>query len=150
MPPAIIAAAATVASLVASHKQANAAKKAAATLADSSNQAAARSDNAMQQAMQYTMANQQATAQNYAPYIQQGQNAMAKLGRGLGLPPMSGQGGQPPMPPNMNAMMSNGQMPGGQMGQQGGGMVTIAAPDGSTKQVPAADVAKYAWAKRVN
>jgi hypothetical protein len=79
--------------------------------------------------------------QNFAPYLAQGQNAVQQLGQRAAQPSPTFQPGRPQSfqaPPSM-PMASLGQ-PNAPMAPQGQSepLWTIQAPDGTTKQLPAA------------
>lgn len=97
-------------------------------------------------------------AQNFAPYLQQGQQSLGRLGQMAATPGPMFQPGQPQggfqMPQNPaqvapGTAMSLGAMgqaaagQGASQGSQGSGMVLMQAPDGSQKRVPASYVAKF-------
>lgn len=136
-----LAGAATAGNIVSANKQSKAAQAAAKVQETAASDAARRSDTATGNALSYIMQNQRQTNQSYQPYIQTGQNALAKLGAGLGLPPSFHPQSTPPPGP-MNGLSSaqpstqNGSIPGmGQpnqgMGQpNSGAVVTLEAPTG--------------------
>jgi hypothetical protein len=78
--------------------------------------------------------------QNFAPYLAQGQNAVQQLGQRAAQPSPTFQPGRPTsfQSPPQTPMASLGQPQQG-MAPQGaqGGLWTIQAPDGTTKQLPA-------------
>lgn len=96
-----LAAAGTVGSIVSANKQSHAATAAAQMQQDASNKAGDRSTAAMQQALGLIGQNQLAMQQSYAPRIQMGNNALSRIGQGLGLPAVQQQ------PPQMNALSSS-------------------------------------------
>ena len=133
--PALISAGAAVGGAVIASKGA---KGAAKTQSTAANRAGQRSERATQDAMRYIEARRTGqTAPQMSPYQQVGGSleAVSRLAPTMpGRPPGPIQGG-----PVQSAPLSIGMAP----GAAGGQLVTIQAPTGETKQVPAEQAARY-------
>ena len=126
--------------------QGNAAKSAAQTQAQAAQTAAAQQQAAIEKARQEamplyqqaqdTIARNQAQGQAaLAPYAAQGQQGLTALSSFLGVP-SGGTAAAAPAGATMPLSAVAGQ-------PQGGGMVTLQAPNGQTQQVPASQAAFY-------
>lgn len=130
----------------------NAAKSAAATQSASADKAIALQNSALQQEQAFN-AQQLALAQGRSqPYINAGQGALSRLGQGTSQPVTNP--GAYSMPSGGGGALSGlGAAPAGYYGQttaapavpQGGAMITVQAPTGQTKQVPASEAQHWTF-----
>lgn len=147
MPPLVIASIiAGGAGIAASAINSNAAGNAAHTAAQGTSEALDytkqkdaqdRADALTAQSANY--AQTQARDARLQPYLQAGAGASQRLQGGLGLPRVAIQ----PLPPAPTFTSTFTPTPATQMPAQTGQMVTMRAPNGSTKQVPSNQVAHY-------
>lgn len=109
---------------------------------NASKNAARTQQQAGQQALQAQQQSYQQQRQDFAPYQQAGQQALGRLQGMAGQPaaqPAVGQLGNGPMrQASPMGLIAQAAAPMGGMLSQGGGMVTVQAPDGSTRQMPQA------------
>lgn len=145
-----IAIGAAAASAYAAHKQAGAAKDAAKIQADASNQAGQLQQQNLRDTRAFAAPLQQQAQQRANPYVQLGQGALGNLGQMFNLPqgaPWSSgtQQASPYRPAGSPQIqgMTGGMGATAPAPQAGDPMVTLEAPTGQRKTVPASQVPQF-------